>query len=224
MNLTVADTPAAAARLAGAAVAAHLVDAIEARGHATLALSGGSSPRPLFTSLAGHDLPWHDVYVFQVDERQVPHASSDRNWRLIDERLIRPTGAMARPLSVAPGGDGRVRAMLRGSDAARLRAYAGEPIQLDVVHLGLGTDGHTASWPPGHPVMGSGEPLGEVADFNGTDRITLTPTIVNAARHVIWFIVNAAKAQMLARLMAGDQTIPAAQVSPIRSEVFTDIR
>lgn len=189
--------PVAAARLAADHLALLVSDAVEARGGATVALSGGTSPSSLFDALSTMDLPWDRVEIFQVDERIVRRSSPERNWSMISERLVQPTGAKGRPMPVV-----------------RL------PSRLDVVHLGLGLDGHTASWPTGHPVLGARGGLALIGDFNGTRRITVTPPVVNAARNVVWFVPGDAKRSVIDRLVGGDRSLPASVVRARRSVLF----
>jgi 6-phosphogluconolactonase/glucosamine-6-phosphate isomerase/deaminase len=189
--------PIVAARSAADHVALLVSDAVEARGGATVALSGGTSPSSLFDALSTIDLPWDRVEIFQVDERLVRHSSPERNWSTISERLVQPTGAKGRPMPVAE-----------------------MPFRFDVVHLGLGLDGHTASWPTGHPVLGARGGLALIGDFNGTRRITVTPPVVNAARNVVWFVPGDAKRSVIDRLIGGDRSLPASVVRARRSVLF----
>lgn len=177
--------------------------AIETRGIATVALSGGSSPHEMFRHLARADLDWSLVHVFQVDERIVDAGSTDRNWRHISELVVLPTGAVGHPLSPP--------------------SLAGEPPRLDLVHLGIGPDGHTASWPPNHPVLNCEDPVAFVQAFNGYDRVTLTPPVVNGARHILWLVLGHEKKSILERFLSGDQSIPASVVSWDHAELFTDV-
>ena len=96
--------------------------------------------------------------------------------------------------------------------ADELRAVAGADGGLDVVHLGLGDDGHTASWPPGDPVVDATAPVAVVGPFNGRLRMTLTPPAVNRARWIMWEIAGASKGPVVARLLAGDPALPCSHV------------
>ncbi len=151
---------------AGRWMARRLRDAVRRRGTATLAVSGGGSAPPMFEVLLAQDVPWHDVIVWQVDERVAPDGHPERNARqLVDFPC---------PVELMPVTDDDLAA-----GAAR---YAGGlPERFDVVHLGLGDDGHTASWPPGDPVVDSSNGCEVIGEFNGFRRMTLTPPIVNAA-------------------------------------------
>lgn len=223
---TAADAEAAAASAAGY-IGIVLRDAVSRRGRALLAMSGGSSPVPLLDALAQLDISWEQVTVLQVDERWVGETGPDRNLTALRERLVTPTGTAVLPFTVTAG---PVTAAARGgaaaADSASLRELLGPDGRIDVVHLGLGTDGHTASWPPGavtEALMTETALVATVDDFNGFDRTTLTPVAVSAARHVVWFVPGEAKRAMLGRLCAGDGTIPAGRVDQRRAVVFTDV-
>jgi len=119
---------------------------------------------------------------------------------MIQELLVGPTAATGLPLPVAV-----------------------VPTQFDVVHLGLGSDGHTASWPPGHPVRHARGPLAIVRDFNGHDRLTLTPPVVNAARDILWFVPGAGKEPVIRQLLDANPRIPASVVRQQSAEIFCSV-
>lgn len=217
MDLTVCNDPAAAA---AEWIARHLVQAIGTRGRAVLALSGGSTPLPMFDHLATIDLAWPSVHVVAVDERNVARDHAESNWAAIDARLLRPTGAIGHPLTVAPTASPTVHDLLARSDAARLDdLLTASPI--DVVHLGLGDDGHTASWPPGVAVPDD-RSVAAIGPFNGHPRITLTSPPINAARHRVWLVVGASKRAQLSALVDGTSLAPAGLVRHDDSVVFAD--
>jgi 6-phosphogluconolactonase len=212
-----------AARHAAARIAADARAAVAERGRVSLALSGGSTPLRMLRILADEDVPWHDVHVFQVDERIAPAGHVDRNLTHLRESLA----------SRAPLPESRVHAMpveasdlesaLRGY-ARTLEAVAGSPPVLDLVHLGLGNDGHTASLLPGDPVL-------EVCDADvaltaetgrGWRRMTLTYPLLERARRILWLVTGSAKSEMLARLRAADASIPAGRVRRDRAVVLAD--
>lgn len=204
------DTEALAARAADLVVE-RLAGAVADRMVATLAVSGGGTPLPFFAELAERKLPWGAVHVFQVDERVAPSGHDDRNL----------TGLRTALLDRVPIPPGNVHPMPVEADdlEAAAAAYADEvrsltaPVGgLDVVHLGLGDDGHTASWPPGDPVVDSAADVAAIGPFNGRRRMTLTPPAVNRAGWIMWQIEGAAKAPMVARLVSGDPALPAAHV------------
>jgi 6-phosphogluconolactonase len=202
---------AALATRAADLVADRLTRAVAARGRASLAVSGGSTPAAFLAELAVRPLPWESVHVFQVDERVAPSGHPDRNL----------TGLRATLLDRAPIPPGNVHPMpveepdIRAAAAAygdEIRAVTGPDGSLDVVHLGVGDDGHTASWPPGDPVVDATADVAVVGPFNGRLRMTLTPPAVNRAGWIVWLIAGAAKAPVVARLLAGDSALPASRV------------
>jgi len=198
------------------AAARHAVEAADAaldeRGRFTLAVSGGGTPQRFFEELTHRPLPWRSIHVFQVDERVAPAGHPDRNLtglsRYLLERVPIPAANVhAMPVEAADldaGADGY---------AAGLREVCGPEGILDLVHLGLGEDGHTASWPPGDPVVDvTDADVAVVGPFNRYRRMTLTLPAVNRARRIIWVVDGAGKAPALARLLDGDPGLPASRV------------
>ncbi len=201
MDLRVMLDPTAAASLAAEVIARRLMSAVRRRGHATVAFSGGTTPAMMLADLVTLRVSWHDVTVFQVDERVAPDGHPDRNLALLD--ALAPTGARIVPMPVT---------------AADLPAAAQQycrqlPPSLDVVHLGLGDDGHTASWPPGDRVVDSTSTVAISGEYRGRVRMTLTPLAVNAARFRLVLATGAGKARPVAQWWAGDRDLP---ISPVR--------
>ncbi len=188
------DAVAAAAEAAGW-IAHQLRGAVRRRGEATIAVSGGSTPAVMFRELAELDVPWQSVTVFQVDERVAPDGDSARNAALLD---LFPPAAHVRPMSVTA----------KDLRAAARRYAAALPARLDVVHLGLGDDGHTASWPPGDRVADDAALVGLSGEYRGHVRMTLTPVTVNAARHRLVLAVGADKAVPLEGWLLGNAALP----------------
>lgn len=202
-------------------VAERLHKAVAARGRATLAVSGGNTPRAFFAELAGRAVPWEAVHVLQVDERVAPAGHPDRNLTglraaLLDRVAIPPGNVHAMPVEDYDLAGAAARY------ADELRALAGPDGGLDVVHLGLGDDGHTASWPPGDPVVDATADVAVVGPFNGRLRMTLTPPAVNRAGWVVWEIAGAAKAPIVPRLLAGDPALPCSHVRRHRVTLLAD--
>jgi 6-phosphogluconolactonase len=222
MRLEVGKTPAEAAVIAARFIATVLGIAIGRRGRATLALSGGSSPLPMFKALAKEPLDWSSIHVFQVDERVVARGDSARNLGALDEILVW-RGPLPRrnlhPMWVD-------RADLQAAAEAytvELAEHANSPATLDVIHLGLGGDGHTASLFPGDPALE--ERLHDVtitAEHAGYRRMTLTYPMLNRARTVLWFVTGAEKAGVVADLHAGGAPFPAGRVSRRRAVLIVD--
>jgi 6-phosphogluconolactonase/glucosamine-6-phosphate isomerase/deaminase len=212
MQVRVAPDAAAAASLAADVIARRLKSAIGRRESATLAVSGGTTPAIMLSELATADVPWHLVTVFQVDERVAPDGDSDRNANML--HVLASTGAhiMAMPVTASD------------LDVAA-RQYAGQlPPRLDVVHLGIGDDGHTASWPPGDPVVDAEAAVAMSQTYRGRVRMTLTPRAVNAARFRLMLATGAAKAAPIQRWVDGDRLLPVARVHRTDTLLVVDVQ
>ena len=210
MILRVCDDPEAAARAAAGAVARRLSRAVALRGSASVAFSGGRTPAAMLAHLAAMPLAWDLLDVYQVDERLAPAGHQARNVGLLDVLPVSSRHLHAMPVNAAD---------LRR--AAR-RYAAALPERLDVVHLGLGADGHTASWPPGDPVVDSAETVDLCAEYAGWVRMTLTPRAVNAARSRVVLAVGADKAPALEDWMSGSREVPVARVRRRGTVVVVD--
>jgi 6-phosphogluconolactonase len=172
--------------------------------------------------LASLAVPWDSVHVFQVDERVAPLGDPARNLTQLHECLLahvplRPEQVHAMPIEQTDL-DSAAR-----SYAAVLRAIAGTPPVLDLVHLGLGVDGHTASLVPGDPSLDVlDDEVALTGPYQGRRRMTLTFPVLDRARRVLWVVTGSEKAAMLERLQAGDRTIPAGRVQQERAIVISD--
>jgi 6-phosphogluconolactonase len=203
LEIEILPDAAAAAERGAELIAEHAAAAVSARGRFTLAVSGGHSPWAMFESLQGR-LPWERVTIFQVDERIAPDGDPDRNLT----QLVRCLPA---------GGAADIRAMpvwAHDLDAASAIYAKDLPDRLDLVHLGLGPDGHTASLVPGDPVLEVRDrAVALTGEYQGRRRMTLTYPVLNGARFVLWLVTGADKVDALRRLEAGDASIPAGRVS-----------
>ena len=200
------DPPEAALRVAGL-IAYRARTAVQERGAFTLALSRGAE---LAARLGEEDLPWPHVTVFQVDERVTPVGHHDRNLLQLHAELPAET---IRPLPVDD----------LDLEAAADRYAAALPERLDLVHLGLGSDGHTASLIPGDPVLDIRKRLVAVTrEHEGYRRMTLTYPALEAAREVVWLVTGESKRDALSRLIEGDVSIPAARVATEQQRVVVD--
>lgn len=207
----------AAAHRAAAVAAGRLRDAVAERGQATLALSGGRSPAVMVAALADCDVPWGSVHLFQVDERVVPADHPDRNWRGLAPLVACLPGGNVHPMPVELG-----HADL--AYAEELRRRAGRSPVLDVIHLGLGTDGHTASLVPGDPALDVVDrPVAFTGEYLGHRRLTLTFPVLNRARQVVWLATGAEKALVVRRLLAADPELVATRVERTRALLVTDV-
>jgi len=214
--------PAAAARRAAAFICAHAHQALRERGRCLLALSGGTTPLPMFAALAREQPGWDRIDLLQVDERAAPAGSPDRNWTHIGRELAAPAGLPAGRLHPMPV-EGADLASAAAAYAATLADLAGTPPVLDLVHLGLGPDGHTASLFPGDPTPAIEDRwVAATPAHHGHRRMTLTLPVLAAARSVLWLVCGADKAAMLARLVAADPAIPAGRVAQARARIIAD--
>lgn len=189
---------------AAAWIAERLRSVVAERGRATMAVSGGSTAPAIWARLAHHEVPWSLVEVWQVDERVVPDGHPDRN---AEQLSVLPAAVHPMPVAVD---DGQVECDLEG--AAR-RYAASLPESFDLVHLGLGDDGHTASWPPGddEPIV-SRRKVEIVRGFRGFDRMTVTAGVVNDARARVMVTAGADRAPHMASWTCDDHRVPVAHV------------
>jgi 6-phosphogluconolactonase len=179
----------------------------------SLALSGGSIAADLSHALAEEDIPWERIDIFQVDERVAPPGHPDRNLTQLISEL--PPGAR-QDLHAMPVDEDDL-------EAAADRYAAWLPPALDLVHLGLGADGHTASLVPGDPVLDVRDRRVAVTrEYEGRRRMTLTYPTLDAAREIVWLVTGVSKRDALAKLLASDESIPAGRVSAESQLVVTD--
>jgi 6-phosphogluconolactonase len=197
-------------------------DAVTERGRCALAISGGTTPWLAFQALAGQDVPWDHVHLFQVDERVAPSGDPERNYfhlkgALIDR--IRIPSANVHPMPVE---EEDLDAGARRYEAI-LRQIAGTPPVLDLVQLGLGEDGHTASLFPEDAALQIVDlEVAVSGPYNGRRRMTLTLPAIARARCILWLVTGAGKAVALERLRAGDRSIPAGRVRSDRAVLLAD--
>jgi 6-phosphogluconolactonase len=222
VNIEVLPDPDAVARRGAEIIAAEAYAAVRARGRFLIAVSGGRTPWIMLRHLAEQNIPWGDVQVAQTDERIAPAGDPDRNLTHLRESL----------LARAPLEPDQIHAMpVEASDlegaaeeyASTLESLAGSPPILDLVHLGLGTDGHTASLVPGDPVLDvTDRDVALTNAYIGRRRMTLTYPALNRARRLLWLVTGPEKTSMLERLSSGDRTIPAGRVRRENALVLAD--
>ena len=217
-RLIVSPTNGAAAAAAADAVATELRISVASRGAATVAVSGGSTPSLFLRALAQEPLPWPHIHLFQVDERIAPDGDIHRNAVELVNALFEVPLPNANIHLMDVMQDPRVAA---NAYASLLRRWC--PDGLDVVHLGLGEDGHTASLVPGDPVLDvTDRSVAVTGEYQGHRRITLTYPELARSHHVVWLATGAAKSSAVRRLMAHDVGIPAGRVQARDCAVFTD--
>ena len=216
-----ADVDAVATR-AAQFIAATARAAAAAGDRFTLALSGGHTPWQMLRVLSSENVPWRSVHLFQVDERVAPAGDPGRNLTHIHESLLAHIALPSANLHMMGVEAADLRAAA-ASYARDLDSFAGAPAVLDLVHLGLGPDGHTASLVPGDPVLS--EVHRDVAltePYQGHRRLTLTYPILDRARCVLFVVTGAEKAIALAKLRARDPGIPASRVNAARALIIAD--
>ena len=222
MQVDVLPDPDAVAASAARFIAQQAAAAIAVRGRFKLAVSGGHTPWAMLRQLAALKVDWTNVHVFQVDERVAPPGDDSRNLTHIRESLLDRVPLPAANMHAMP-----VEANDLAAAAARyaqtLSTIAGTPPVLDLAHLGLGPDGHTASLVPGDPVLD--EDFLDVSltqSYQGQRRMTLTYPVLNRSRCVLFVVTGAEKVEALSQLRAGDRRIPAARVTGERALVMAD--
>lgn len=202
----------AVAHAAAKRIAAEARSAVVARGRFVVAVSGGRTPWAMLAALAAEEVPWPQVHVVQVDERIAAAGDPDRNLTHLRESLLAIAPLPPEHLHAMPVEEPDLEYAARRY-ARTLEGMAGRPPVLDLVHLGLGPDGHTASLIPGDPVIDVHDR--EVAltePYQGRRRMTLTYPALNRARRILWVVTGPEKAEALARLRDGDRSIPASRI------------
>lgn len=205
IELEVAGDEKAASRRAAELIAAAGAEAVAERGRFALAMSGGRSPWAMLAILGDLDeMPWEQTELFQVDERVDAPGSPDRNLTHMVLGLSMAHQSTLRPMPVTQ----------RDLDAAAREYESTLPDRLDLVHLGLGPDGHTASLVPGDPVLDVTDRRVAMTggEYQGHKRMTLTYPALAEARRIVWLITGADKRDPLQKLLAGDESIPAGRV------------
>jgi 6-phosphogluconolactonase len=210
------------AREAVALIAAQACAAVAIRGSFVMAVSGGHTPWLMLRALAQEEMPWNAVHVVQVDERVAPAGHADRNLTHLRESLLEHAPLRPEQISAMPVETSDLRTA-SVQYAQTLQSVAGSPPVLDLVHLGLGPDGHTASLVPGDPVLDiSDADVALTGLYQGRRRMTLTYPILNRSRFVLWVVTGSEKTGMLARLQAGDTSIPAGRIHADHAVVLAD--
>ena len=222
MQIEVLPDADAVARKGAEMIAADARLAVRDRGGFVIALSGGRTPWEMLRALSDQDVPWESVNVVQVDERVAPEGDKDRNLTHLYESLLKETRVKPEQIYPMPV-EMRDLESAAGIYSETLKKIAGAPAVLDLVHLGLGPDGHTASLVPGDPVL-------EVTDsdvaltgvYQGRRRMTLTYPILNRARRILWIVTGKDKVAALKRLLDGDETIPGGRIQRDNALVLAD--
>ena len=223
MQVDVLADPPAVARSAAQFIAAQATGAIVARGRFNFAVSGGQTPWAMLRELAKLDVDWTNVFLFQVDERVAPPGDDSRNFTHIRESLLDRVPSLP-AVNVYPMPVERTElAAAAAQYAEALATAAGTPPVLDLVHLGLGPDGHTASLVPDDPVLQEDfADVGLTQPYQGHRRMTLTYPAINRARCVLFVVTGPDKLSAMAALRRGDRKIPASGVTGERLVLMAD--
>ena len=222
MNIESLGNEDSAARAAAAIIASGAREAVAERGRFVVAFSGGHTPWLMLRQLAREDVPWENVHVVQVDERVAPAGDPDRNLTHLIEALREQKQIRSEQIHAMPVESTDLAAAAMDY-ALTLQDIAGLPPVLDLVHLGLGADGHTASLVPGDPVLDvKDRDVALTGIYQGRRRMTLTYPVLNRARRILWLVTGTEKRDALARLCAGDPSIPAGRIHQNHAQVLTD--
>jgi 6-phosphogluconolactonase len=222
MNIEVLADAQAVAGKAATIIAEQARAAVDARGRFVVAVSGGHTPWLMLRALADEKVPWDHVHVVQVDERVAPAGHPDRNLTHLHESLLGRVPLRLEQIHAMPVEAPDLEKAAR-SYARILEEIAGSPSVLDLVHLGLGPDGHTASLVPGDAVLGvTDTDVALTGVYQGRRRMTLTYPILNRARQILWLVTGAEKADSLVRLRSADPSIPAGRVRQDQAVILTD--
>jgi 6-phosphogluconolactonase len=222
MKLEIFEDAEAVARAAAAMIATDARAAVAARGRFIMAVSGGKTPWIMLRALAGEEVPWRDVHVFQVDERIAPAGDPDRNLTHLRASLLEHAPLPPQQIYAMPVDSPDLEAAAK-QYARTLEQVAGSPPVLDLAHLGMGPDGHTASLVPGDPVLKvTDADVGLTGVYMGRRRMTLTYPVLNRSRRILWLMTGSDKVAMLPRLLEGDTTIPSGRISRDQAVVLAD--
>jgi len=222
MEILILEDSEAVAQKAAGFVADTLREAVAARGLATLALSGGRTPARMLELLAGEPLPWSKLHLFQTDERMVPSDDAARNARAIRRLLTEHVPLPPQQLHWMPVERADTEEACGGYQAT-LRAIAGSPPRLDLIHLGLGEDAHTASLFPGDAAATRRErDVVTTAVHGGWRRMTLTAPVLEGARQLLWLVCGADKRRALRALLERDAATPAGRIPQDRALLIAD--
>jgi len=210
------------ARKAAAIIAAEIRDAVVARGRCVIAVSGGKTPWIMLRHLAGEKVPWEQLHILQVDERIAPAGHPDRNLSHLRESLLSRVPLQPEQIHAMPVEAPDLEAAAKAYSKA-LSEIAGSSPVLDLVHLGLGPDGHTASLVPGDGVLKvTDTDVALTGVYQGRRRMTLTYPMINRSRRILWLVTGADKAAPLTRLRDADPSIPAGRVRQDQALVLAD--
>ena len=222
MKMEVLNDADAVARRAAQVIASSAREAVKERGRFIMAVSGGKTPWAMLRDLANEDVPWDKVHIFQIDERIAPAGDKDRNLTHLHESLLNHAPVRKDQIYAMPVNEQDLDAAA-AQYAETLRNIAGSPAILDLAHLGMGPDGHTASLVPNDPVLNvTDRDVALTGEYQGRHRMTLTYPIINRSRHILWLMTGPEKVDMLRRLREADTSIPAGRVNQQNALILAD--
>ena len=222
MQIEILDNPEQVAKRAAAVIIADAREAIEQRGRFLMAVSGGRTPWVMLRELAKEQLPWDRVHVFQVDERVAPAGDPDRNLTHLHESLLEQAPIPPENIHPMPVEEADVDAAA-AQYAKTLQQFGGNPPVLDLAHLGMGPDGHTASLVPGDPVLNVADrDVATTGVYQGRRRMTLTFPMLNRSRRILWLITGADKTAALKKMRQADPSIPAGRIRQDQALILAD--
>jgi 6-phosphogluconolactonase len=212
MEIEILTDANAVAKRAAAVIAAEARGAVSARGCFNFAVSGGHAPWIMLRNLAGEQVPWNEVQIFQIDERVAPAGDPERNLTHLRESLLQRVPLRIDQIHAMPVELPELD-VAASQYAHTLQEFAGDPPVLDLAHLGMGPDGHTASLVPGDPVLDVVDrDVAVTGVYMERRRMTLTYPMINRSRRILWLITGADKLAALAKLRQGDTSIPAGRI------------
>ncbi|MGC8604149.1 MAG: 6-phosphogluconolactonase [Desulfomonilaceae bacterium] len=196
--------------------------AVEERGRFILAVSGGRTPGKMLRALARQDIPWEYTHIIQVDERVAPEGDPDRNLTTLKKNLLDNCPVLSENVHLMPVDTNNLESgILRYTEI--LHKVAGNPPVMDMVHLGLGLDGHTASLVPLDPVLlVTDTDVALTRAYKGRRRMTLTYPVLNRSRKILWLVTGSDKATILMKLQDRDPSLPASKIKSELAIVLAD--
>jgi 6-phosphogluconolactonase len=222
MKIEVFENADIVAQKAASIIAEEARQAIALRGSFIIAVSGGKTPWKMLRALAHEHIPWNGMHILQVDERLVPGGHPERNMTHLFESLIGHASLLPELIYAMPVEEKNTETAA-AVYARTIREIAGSQAIIDLVHLGLGADGHTASLIPGDPVLNvTDRDVALTGIYQGRRRLTLTYPVINRARKILWLITGSEKKEMLQRLIDGDISIPAGRISQKHAMILAD--
>ncbi len=222
MKIQILPDANAVAENAARVIAAEARSAVAERGRFIMAVSGGHTPWQMLRALVHENVPWKSVHVLQVDERIAPAGDPDRNLVYLRESLLEHAPLPAEQINAMPVEDPDIEAGAQNY-ARTLEQVAGTPPVLDLAHLGLGPDGHTASLVPNDPVLTVVDRDVAITNiYMKRRRMTLKYPVLDLSRRILWLVTGAEKAIMWSRLLAADPTIPAGRVRQEQALALAD--